>query len=124
MEVKLAAGEPFDDQHDAGAGWTAQDGWLGQTDAWRYGEQSAALRLRLANMIRAKAFGRTMEVLRKIFHRVDVGTYGALRVVAMLEFIQHLLPKMGHNNLLVTQTLHRQHNYSKASAAASIAPAT
>ena len=24
MEVKLAAGEPFDDQHDAEAGWTAQ----------------------------------------------------------------------------------------------------
>jgi hypothetical protein len=65
-----------------------------------------------------------MEVLRKILHHVDVGTDGALRVVATLEFIQHLLPKMGHNNLLVTHTLHRRHNYSEASAAASVAPAT
>jgi hypothetical protein len=29
MEVKLAAGEPFDNEHDAGAGWTAQAGRLG-----------------------------------------------------------------------------------------------
>ena len=58
------------------------------------------IRLVLADMIRAKPFGRTMEVLRKVFHRVDVRTYGALRVVATLEFIQHLLPKMGHSNLL------------------------
>src|ERR1700716_3808556 len=47
-------------------------------------------------MLRAKPFGRTMEVLRKVFHRVDVGTCCALRVVATLEFIQHHLPKMGH----------------------------
>ena len=30
----------------------------------------------LANMFWAKAIRRTMEVLRKIFYRVDVGTYG------------------------------------------------
>src|SRR5216684_9091602 len=30
---------------------------------------------------------------------------------------------MGHNNLLVTHTLHRRQNYSEASAAASAAPA-
>ena len=42
MEVKLAAGEPFDDQHDAGAGWTAQAGWLGRIGACRRAEQSAA----------------------------------------------------------------------------------
>jgi hypothetical protein len=51
-------------------------------------------------MLRAKALRRTMEVLRKVLHRVNIGTYGALRVVATLEFIQHPLPKMGHDNLL------------------------
>ena len=42
MEVKLAAGKPFDDQHDAGAGWTAQTGRIGRIDAGRRAEQSAA----------------------------------------------------------------------------------
>src|SRR5271163_2339951 len=58
------------------------------------------IRLVLADMRRAKPFGRTMKVPRKVLHRIDVGTYGALRVVATLEFIQHHLPKMGHGNLL------------------------
>jgi len=35
MEVKLAAGEPFDNQHDAGACWTAQAGGLGWIGAVR-----------------------------------------------------------------------------------------
>jgi len=51
-------------------------------------------------MLRTKPLRRTMEVLDKILHRVDIGTYCALRVVATLEFIQHHLPKMGHGNLL------------------------
>ena len=42
MKVKLAAGQPFDDQHDAGAGWTARAGWLGWIDAGRHAEQHAA----------------------------------------------------------------------------------
>ena len=41
-EIQLAAGEPFDDQHDAGAGWTAQAGWLGRIGAGGCAEQSAA----------------------------------------------------------------------------------
>jgi hypothetical protein len=65
-----------------------------------------------------------MEVPRKVFHRVDIGTYGALRVVATLEFIQHHLPKMGHSNLLVTHTLHSKQCPGTAHAAASVAPAT
>jgi hypothetical protein len=36
IEVKLAAGQPFDDQHDAGAGWAVQAGWLGRIDAGRH----------------------------------------------------------------------------------------
>ena len=42
MEVKLAAGEPFDNEHDLGACWAAPAGWLGQIDTGRHAEQSAA----------------------------------------------------------------------------------
>src|ERR1700756_3424200 len=82
------------------------------------------IRLVLADMVRAKPFRRTVEVLRKVFHREDVRTYCALRVVATLEFIQHQLPEMGHGRPPVTHTLNRRQNYSKAHAAASVAPAT
>ncbi len=41
-EIQLAAGEPFDDQHDAVADGTARAGWLGQIDAGRHAEQRAA----------------------------------------------------------------------------------
>ncbi len=58
------------------------------------------IHLVLADMLRAKPLWRTMEVLRKVLHRVDVATSSALRIVATLEFIQHPLPKMGHGNLL------------------------
>src|ERR1700730_2751357 len=61
---------------------------------------SEQIRLVLAYLFRAKTFGRTAEVLRKVLHRIAVGTYGALRVVATLEFIQHHLRKIGHGNLL------------------------
>src|SRR5579859_8256694 len=55
-----------------------------------------------------EAVRRTAEVLRKILHRMDVGTNRVLRVVAPLEFIQHQLSEMGHSDLLVTQTLYGQ----------------
>ena len=61
---------------------------------------------------------------RKVFHRVDIGTYSALRVVATLEFLQHLLPKMGHSKPPVTQLLHSQQCQGTTYAAASVAPAT
>ncbi len=48
----------------------------------------------------AKAFGRTMEVLRKILHRVDVGTYGALRVVATLEFVRITVMRVEPENTM------------------------
>jgi len=41
-EIQLAAGQPFDDQHVAGAGWTAQAGSLRWIGAGRCAEQSAA----------------------------------------------------------------------------------
>jgi hypothetical protein len=41
-EIQLAGGEPFDDQHDAGAGCTAEAGCLWRIDPFRHAEQSAA----------------------------------------------------------------------------------
>ena len=43
MEVNLAAGEPFDDRHDAGAGGTTQAWRLGWIDAGRHAEKRAAV---------------------------------------------------------------------------------
>ena len=65
------------------------------------------MNLGLANMFWAEAIGRTVEVLRKILHRVDIGTDGVPSVVATLKLVPHQLPKMGHRNLLVTQNLHK-----------------
>ena len=42
MEVKLAAGEPFDNKHKSVTCWTAQAGWLRRIDACRHAEQRAA----------------------------------------------------------------------------------
>ena len=75
--------------------------------SWRELAVAKQMNLVLANMIWAEAIGRTVEVLREILHRVDIGTDGVLSVVATLELIQHQLPKMGHSNLLVTQNLTR-----------------
>jgi hypothetical protein len=43
MEVNLAAGEPFDNEHDARAGWTAQAGRLGWIGACHCSEQNTAV---------------------------------------------------------------------------------
>jgi hypothetical protein len=45
-----------------------------------------------------------------------------LRVVPTLVLIQHLLPKMGHKNLLVTQNLNGPKGWGTTVAAASVAP--
>jgi hypothetical protein len=64
-----------------------------------------------------------VKVPGKLFHRVHVGADRVLWVVATLEFIQHLLPKMGHKSLLVTQALHSRKSWGTTDAAASAAPA-
>src|SRR5271170_6419905 len=66
------------------------------------------MNLILPNLAWAQALGRAMEVLRKVFHGVDINACGALRVVATLELIQHALPKMGHGKPPVTRGLHSQ----------------
>ena len=90
--------------------------------SWRKLALAKQIRLVLADMLRAKTFGRTMEVLREVLHRKDVRSYSALRVVATLEFIQHHLPKMGHRKPPVTRGLHNQQCPEKAHAAAPAAP--
>jgi hypothetical protein len=57
-------------------------------------------------VLRAEAIRRTVEELREILYRVDVGTDSALSVVASLKLIEHQFSKMGHGDLLVTQNLH------------------
>jgi hypothetical protein len=64
------------------------------------------MNLVLADVLRAEAIRRTVEELREILYRVDVGTDSALSVVASLKLIEHQLSKMGHGDLLVTQNLH------------------
>jgi hypothetical protein len=68
--------------------------------AWRQLPIAKQVDLVLAYVAGAKPLRRTMEVLGKILHRVDVATDSVRRVVATLKFIQHQLPKMGHGNLL------------------------
>src|ERR1022692_3800097 len=45
-----------------------------------------------------------MEVLGEPPDRTDVGTCGSLRVITALEFLEHPYAKLGHRDLLVTQT--------------------
>jgi uncharacterized iron-regulated protein len=42
MEIQLAAGEPFNNKHGAGAGRTPRTGWFGRIGAGRHAEQRAA----------------------------------------------------------------------------------
>jgi hypothetical protein len=75
--------------------------------SWRELAVTKQVNLVLANMFWAEASGRTVEVLREILYRVNVGTDSVLSVVATLKLIQHQLPEAGHSNLLVTQNLIR-----------------
>src|ERR1039458_1603810 len=45
-----------------------------------------------------------MEVLGEPPDRTDVGKCGSLRVITALEFLEHPFAKLGHRDLLVTQT--------------------
>src|SRR6266496_4912524 len=65
--------------------------------SWRELAVAKQVNLILANMFWAEAIGRTVEVPREIFYRVNVGTDSVLSVVATLELVQHQLPKMGHS---------------------------
>ena len=101
MIGKIWSPECLDEEKTQSSGTTFDRGW-------RKLAVAKQVNLVIADVVWTEAVRRTAEVLRKILHRMDVGTNRVLRVVATLEFIQHQLPEMGHSNLLVTQTLHRQ----------------
>ena len=63
-----------------------------------------SLGLVFTNVPSTQAVRRTVEPSRKIFDGVDVTAYSFFRVVKALEFLQHQFTKMGHRDLLVTQT--------------------
>jgi hypothetical protein len=67
------------------------------------GELSFAeqIRLILTNVIRAELIGPLVEVSCEILHCGQIGPQGRLRVVPTIEFLDHQLAKIGHNNLLV-----------------------
>ena len=60
----------------------------------------------LAQMIGSELIGRLMEVLGEVLHDSQVPFYGTLGVITTLEFLQHLLSKLGHRDLLVTHKIH------------------
>jgi len=82
------------------------------------------MNLALPYVVWAQALGRAMEVIRRVFQRVDLDVCSSLRVIATLEFIQHALPKMGHGKPPATRGLHNQQYPGTIHAAASVAPAT
>src|ERR1700722_3289612 len=59
----------------------------------------------LTYVLRAEPVGSTMKVFSELLNRVQVAPCGARRVVATLEFFEHPVSELSHNNLLVTLTL-------------------
>src|SRR6185369_7833820 len=59
----------------------------------------------LADLLWGHLIGWSMEILREIFDRTKISPRGSLGVIATLEFLEHLLSKMGHKDLLVTRTI-------------------
>src|SRR5882724_355840 len=56
----------------------------------------------LADVIRSKLVGTTVEVARKLVNGSEISADGAGSVISTLEFLEHHLSKMGHRDLLVT----------------------
>src|SRR5204863_8484280 len=61
---------------------------------------SEQIRLVLANVVRSELVGRAVEVPRELVNGTEVCARCSRSVVATLEFLEHQLSKMGHNNLL------------------------
>src|SRR6185369_13724503 len=59
----------------------------------------------LADLLWGHLIGWSMEIPREIFDRTKISSRGSLGVIATLEFLEHLLSKMGHKDLLVTRTI-------------------
>ena len=55
-------------------------------------------------MLRPESVGSTMKVFGELLNRVQIASSGARRVVATLEFFEHPVSELSHNDLLVTLT--------------------
>ena len=66
----------------------------------------------LTYVLRAKLVGSTMKVFSELLNRMQVAPCGARRVVATLEFFEHPVSELSHNDLLVTLTLSPTSLYS------------
>src|ERR1039458_10383684 len=61
----------------------------------------------LANVFRGELIGWTVEIARQVLDDSQVRARGRFSVITTLEFLQHHFSKMGHRDLLVTQTYRR-----------------
>src|SRR6202167_2380663 len=66
----------------------------------------------LTYVLRAEPVGSTMKVFSELLNGVQVAPCGARRVVATLEFFEHPVSELSHNDLLVTLTLPPSSLYS------------
>src|ERR1700720_4010210 len=66
----------------------------------------------LTYVLRAKLVGSTMKVFSELLNRMQVAPCGTRRVVATLEFFEHPVSELSHNDLLVTLTLSPTSLYS------------
>jgi hypothetical protein len=92
MEVNLAAGESFDDHHDAGAGGTTRAWRLGWIDAGRHAEKRAAVFERST----PSAVGEESEVS---------DAHQATRQHVKQEAAQELMSGNGHDLLLAAASI-------------------
>src|ERR1035437_2173651 len=75
------------------------------TDGLRVQLALVQMQLVLPNLQRAEVIGRTVKVLGEPPDSVNVRPYGSLGVIAALEFLERHFSKLGHRDLLVTQTI-------------------
>src|SRR6266849_7213922 len=58
----------------------------------------------LTDLFRSEPVGWTVEIARKVLENSQVGARGRFGVIATREFIERHFSKLGHRDLLVTQT--------------------
>ena len=58
-----------------------------------------------SDVVWPQLIGRPVEKRRELPDCQQVRSYGSLRVITTLEFLQHLFSKLGHRDLLVTHKI-------------------
>src|SRR5271165_5518906 len=66
---------------------------------------SQQVKLILTYLLCPELVGSTMKVFGELLNRLQIASSGARRVVATLEFFEHPVSELSHNDLLVTLTL-------------------